>query len=237
VRTLAYIERYTQAVTDGSVVGDVFEDDVPDRAAAPDVGRSAVVLAGSIGGLEAMRTVLQGLPRQFPCPVVLILHRAARSGRPDMVPYVLGLRTALPVQTLDPTAPLQAGVHVLAPGTALTTRPGSMLDVELTDTLCTADRTMTSVAEHYGARSIGVVVSGSMSDGARGARAIKRAGGRVVVQEPSDARVPGMPAAVLATGSVDLVVPLRRIAQTLVALTMAPGGADLLRTPRAPWAS
>jgi two-component system, chemotaxis family, protein-glutamate methylesterase/glutaminase len=223
-------------VTDSSLLGGTVGEGEPDRVTMPGSGQSAVVLAGSIGGLEAMRTVLQALPGQFPAAVVLVLHRAARL-HPDAVPNVLSRRTALPVATLDPTAPLRAGrVHVLAPGVTLTSRPGPLLDVEPTDSTCAADRTMAAVAEHYGSRSIGVVLSGSLSDGARGARAIKRAGGRVVVQDPADAKAPGMPASVMATGSVDLVVPLRRIADTLIALTMAPGGADLLRTPRAHWA-
>jgi two-component system chemotaxis response regulator CheB len=99
------------------------------------------------------------------------------------------------------------------------------------------DDSMDTLARRYRDRCIGVVMTGKLQDGAQGARAIKRNGGRVIVQDPDDAQVPSMPTAVLATGSVDLVVPLRRVAPTLIALAMAPGAADLFRTPRSAWAT
>jgi two-component system chemotaxis response regulator CheB len=204
---------------------------------APESATSAVVLAGSLGGLHAITEVLCALPAQFPAAIVVLLHRPARNGR-DHLPDVLSRRSTLPVKTFHSAQDLDAGcVHVLPPRTSLTTRPGAMLEARQSEGWRTADATMTALAERYRSRSIGVVLSGRLDDGARGARAIKRAGGRVIVQDPADAVAPSMPAAAMATGSVDLVVPLRRVAPALVALTMAPGGADLLRTSRAPWAS
>jgi len=204
----------------------------------PRPATSVVVLAGSMGGVQAMSDVLGGLPRAFPAAIVVTLHRAARPGL-DHLPDVLSFRSPLPVQTLGMADALEAGrVHVLPPGTALVHVDGGFLAPEaLHEGWRTADPTMTTVAARYGPGCIGVVLSGRLNDGADGARSIKRAGGRVIVQDPADSVAHGMPAAVMATGSVDLVVPLRRVAQALVALTMAPGGAELLRTPRAPWAS
>lgn len=196
---------------------------------------AAVVLAGSVGGLKAMLEVLCRLPTKFPASVVVTLHRPARPDR-DHLPDVLARRSPLPVKHLSSLPDLEAGcVHVLPPGTALSSS-GPLLEAAPANGWRTADATMRTVAERYRARSIAVVLSGRLDDGARGANAIKRAGGRVIVQDPGDADAPGMPAAALATGSVDLVVPLRRVASALIALTMAPGGADLLRIPRAPWA-
>jgi len=199
---------------------------------------SAVVLAGSMGGVQAVTQVLAALPRRFPASVLVSLHRAARSGR-DHLPEVLAYRSALPIRTLSTTDALEPGcVYVLPPGTALALVDGRFQARELPEQgWRTADPTMTAAAERFGSRCIGVVLSGRLNDGADGVRSIKRAGGRVIVQDPADAAAQGMPAAAMATGSVDLVVPLRRVAQALVALTMAPGGAELLRTPRAPWAS
>lgn len=73
-------------------------------------------------------------------------------------------------------------------------------------------------------------------DGTRGVRAIKRNGGRVLVQDPSTARAASMPSSAIATGCVDFVLPLARIGPALIALTMAPGGADLLAVPTPSWA-
>ena len=74
-----------------------------------------------------------------------------------------------------------------------------------------------------------------LRDGAQGVRAIKRHGGRVLVQDSATARASGMPSSATATGCVDLVLPLYRIAPALIALTMAPA-ADLLIVPTPPWA-
>ena len=198
---------------------------------------SAVVLSGSLGGMQAMLDVLDGLPPHFPAAVLVNLHRAARTG-PDRLPQVLAYRSTMPIRTLGMTEALEPGcVHVLPPGNALCTLDNGFLAPRPPEGWRTADPTMATLAQRYGSGAIAVVLSGSLNDGAVGARAVKRAGGRVIVQDPADAMAHGMPAAVLATGSVDLVVPLRRVAQALVALTMAPGGADLLRTPRAHWAS
>ncbi len=76
-----------------------------------------------------------------------------------------------------------------------------------------------------------------LDDGAAGVRALKRRGGRAIAQDPSAARASEMPMAALATGCVDLVMPVPHIAPTLIALTMAPGAADLFRVPASPWAN
>jgi two-component system chemotaxis response regulator CheB len=94
---------------------------------------------------------------------------------------------------------------------------------------------MRAVAGHYGPRAIGVVLSGRLDDGAAGARAIKAAGGRVLVQEPDSAECASMPTGVLATGCFDFVLEPRRIAHALVALVSAPGAAQLLAVRAHPW--
>jgi two-component system, chemotaxis family, protein-glutamate methylesterase/glutaminase len=84
---------------------------------------------------------------------------------------------------------------------------------------------------------IGVVLTGMLKDGTKGVRAVKRHGGRVLAQDPATARASGMPSSAIATGCVDFVLPMHRIAPALVALTMAPGAAELLTVPTPPWAS
>jgi two-component system chemotaxis response regulator CheB len=80
------------------------------------------------------------------------------------------------------------------------------------------------------------VLTGRLSDGSEGVRAVKRHGGRVLVQEPETARASSMPSSSIATGCVDFVLPAEKMGQALIALTMAPGGADLLRVAAASWA-
>jgi two-component system, chemotaxis family, protein-glutamate methylesterase/glutaminase len=88
----------------------------------------------------------------------------------------------------------------------------------------------------YRQRALAVVLTGAQDDGARGVRTLKRHGGRALTEDPITAVAGSMPAAALATGCVDLVLPLHRMSHALIALTMAPGAADLLRVPIPPWA-
>lgn len=74
-----------------------------------------------------------------------------------------------------------------------------------------------------------------LDDGAAGVRMVKRRGGRVLIQDPATARGGGMPAHAIGTGCVDFVLPLELIAPA-PGRTMAPGGAELLSVPVAPWA-
>jgi two-component system chemotaxis response regulator CheB len=98
------------------------------------------------------------------------------------------------------------------------------------------DVLFTSVAQVYGASAIAAVLTGKLKDGAAGVRAIKRAGGRVLVQEPMTAREPSMPTEAIATGCADFILPLDILSSALVALVAVPGAADLLRVAPPPWA-
>ena len=98
------------------------------------------------------------------------------------------------------------------------------------------DTLLSSLAPVLGPAAVAVVLTGMLDDGARVVRAVKRHGGRVFVQDPATAHAPGMPSAALATGCVDFALPLHRIAQALVSLAMAPGGAELLAVPPPAWA-
>jgi two-component system chemotaxis response regulator CheB len=99
-----------------------------------------------------------------------------------------------------------------------------------------ADPLLCSIAEHVGARALGVVLSGANDDGAAGVIALKRAGGCVLAQNRATARCFTMPAAAIATGCVDLVLPVNRIAHALISLSTWPGADSLLRAPLASWA-
>ncbi len=82
-----------------------------------------------------------------------------------------------------------------------------------------ADVLFSSLAESWGTGAIAVVLTGTGSDGARGAQAVKAHGGTVLAQDEESARFFGMPGAVIHTGAADLVLPLTSIASTLVRLT------------------
>jgi two-component system chemotaxis response regulator CheB len=196
----------------------------------------AVALVASLGGLHAISSILAALPATFPTPVVVVQH-GRPDGNRDRLSRLLANVTALPVRTASAGAPLGApGVVVVPTGYRATVRPDRTMMLTEGDPLRVGDDLLTSVAVTLGAGAIAVVLTGMLDDGAQGVRAVKRHGGRVLVQDPSTARAAGMPASAMATGCVDFVLPLERIPAALVALIMAPGGADLLRVPVASWA-
>ncbi|MGY1704370.1 chemotaxis protein CheB [Geodermatophilus sp. SYSU D00697] len=194
----------------------------------------AVVLAASTGGVRALRTVVAGLPPTFPVPVLVVQHRSP--GPRDLLTDLLRASAPLPVRTAE-TGPVQPGVTVLPPGRTADLAGDGSLTVLPSATTEQADRLFAGAARAFGRRVLAVVLTGRLSDGAAGVREVRRAGGRVLVQDPAEAEAPGMPSAALATGCVEHVLPLRMVAPALVAFVMAPGAADLLAVPVAPWAS
>lgn len=197
-----------------------------------------VVIAASLGGPEALRAVVSKLPAEFPAAVVIVQHRTAAAN--DLIVELLGRHARLSVRLATPGEEPRSGVVYVAPADRqLLIAPGGAL--ALGDIAgkpgCRADPLLVSVAEHYQDRTIGVILSGTQDDGAAGVRALKRKGGWVLAQDRASSRFFGMPGAAIATGCVDHVLPLNRIADALVALTMWPGSADLFRVPLPFWAT
>ncbi len=147
------------------------------------------------------------------------LRNTSIPARPSHLAEILGRRTTLPVQTVA-----EGEAQLLTPGVVYVVPPNQ--DVEIADDAVSArmgtaghpmpsvDRLLTSAAEACGERLIAVILTGSGSDGAVGAQAVKAAGGTVVIEDPETASYPSMPAS-LASSTVDLVAPLTRLGALL----------------------
>lgn len=197
-----------------------------------------VAIVGSLGALPVLSMVLEQLPETFPVPVLVVQHRSAGTNG-DILTGLLQRYTALPVRLGGTGRPAWSPGITVIPGCASATvthdhrlllHPATVSDLGGDELLATA--AMAAQPEP----GIGVILSGTRQDGAAGVRSVKREGGRVLAQDPATARAPGMPTAALATGCVDFVLPPQRIAPALIALAMAPGGADLLTVPTPHWA-
>jgi two-component system, chemotaxis family, protein-glutamate methylesterase/glutaminase len=204
-------------------------------APASELPFGRVVLVASLGGMEAFIAVLAGLPANFPVPVVVVWHRArSRDGR-DALASVLARRIALPVRVAEANGSAdQPGVTVVPGATAARIDSAGRWVLVDADGVGAGDAVLASSAE--AGPTIAVVLTGNMRDGTEGARAVKRRGGRVLVQDPAAARAASMPSSAIATGCADFVLPLHRIAPALLALTVAPGAADLLAVALPSWA-
>jgi two-component system CheB/CheR fusion protein len=108
-------------------------------------------------------------------------------------------------------------VCIIPPGRFLTVNNGTLLLSPPEDghgVRMPFDSLLRSIAA-FGERAVCIVLSGTGNDGSAGARAIKEAGGLVIAQEPEDAEFDGMPRAAIATGAVDLVLPVARMPEAL----------------------
>jgi two-component system chemotaxis response regulator CheB len=182
-----------------------------------------VAIAASAGGLNAISRILEGLPADFPAPIVVVQHLDPRHR--SLIAEILSRRTALSVKQAEDHEPLCAGSAFIAPPDRhlLVNEDGTL---SLTQSALvhfvrpSADLLFESVAASHRDRAIAVVLTGTGSDGAMGVRAIKKMGGTVIVQDKESAEFYGMPGAAIQAGGVDFTLPLLEIAPALVTLVM-----------------
>ncbi|MBO0707602.1 MAG: chemotaxis protein CheB [Candidatus Dormibacteraeota bacterium] len=190
----------------------------------PAAARDIVVIGGSAGAIEALRTVIALLPRSFPAAVFVVVH-VLRSTE-SRLPGVLAARGSLPVAHARQGDPIVPGrVLVAPPDWHLLLRPDH---VELShgptenQTRPAIDPLFRSAAESFGPRVCGVVLSGMLDDGAAGLRRVVSAGGLGLVQDPEDAIHPEMPANALAAAPGSLRTPMAAMAPNLLTAVGAP---------------
>ncbi|MGB8646000.1 MAG: chemotaxis protein CheB [Anaerolineae bacterium] len=187
----------------------------------------AIVIGASAGGLAALLELLPRLPADYPLPIVVVQHLHPLQQSAAML-YQLE-RCALALKEADEKEPLHPGVVYFAP-------PNYHLLIEADRTLAlsidarvnftrpSVDVLFESAAAVFRERLVGVILSGGNEDGAAGLRAIQRAGGLTVVQDPATAEAPYMPRAALAAtqNDVDYILSPLEIARLLSGPVLAP---------------
>lgn len=191
---------------------------MPEPAGPETKPRHVVVIGASAGGVEALCTVVAGLPADLPATVGVVLHIAARG--PSVLATILGRAGALPCRPAVDGAPLREGeILVAPPGHHLAIADGRVsvsTGPRENGLRPSVDVLFRTAAETFGPAVIGVGLSGTRDDGTAGLSAIKAHGGSTIVQDPEDAMYPGMPASALAHVRVNAVVPADRVAETIV---------------------
>jgi two-component system chemotaxis response regulator CheB len=191
------------------------------------VRRDVVVIGASAGGLDAVSDLLAQLPHDLGAAVCVVVHVApdARGGHA----HVLDRASALQVRLATDLGGLYHGnVYVAPPDHHLVLGPGHLRVArgpKENRSRPAIDPLFRSAADLYGARVIGVLLTGYLDDGVAGLAAIQRAGGLTIVQDPTEARAPDMPSAALARVDVDRVVPLHRMG-ALVAAAVGTGNSE-----------
>ncbi len=177
-----------------------------------------VAVGASAGGLEALEKFFDGLSCDSGATFVVIQHLSP--DHKSMMANLLSRHTAMPVVMVEQDMPIEPNrVYLIPPGSIMHMGEGKLnLTPKNPRTLTLPiDVFFKSVAAHYGAHCVGVVLSGTGSDGTRGAAAINDAGGFLIAQEPLDAKFDGMPRSVIATGLVDAILPVDQIGARLLA--------------------
>ena len=186
-------------------------------------GYEIVVVGASWGGLAALRALAGGLPRDFGLPVVVVQHRHKDSDR--LMTSLLQDHTSLSVCEIEDKQPiLPASVFVAPPDYHLLVERGHFsltTDAPVRFSRPSIDVAFTSVADAFGPRAVGVVLTGANADGAEGLARIAERGGLAIVQSPATAESPTMPRAALESVPSARVLPIRAIADLLATLPVA----------------
>lgn len=184
------------------------------------VGHDIIAIGASAGGVDALPRLISSLPADLPASVFVVLHIPAqgRSLLPDIIRKSASLSVAHGVDgerirkghvyVAPPDHHLQLdGAHV-----RLSRGPRENFHRPSIDVL------FRTAAECYGPRVAGVVLTGYLDDGTAGLHTVKRHGGIAIVQDPTDAKAPGMPQSALLNVKTDHCMPLSNIGPLLVRL-------------------
>jgi len=174
-------------------------------------GSHLVVVGSSAGGIDALSTLVATLPDDFPAPIVIAQH--LDPSRPSHLGEILARRSTLPVRTANDHEPMEPGIIYVVPSNRqVQIHNGEIILIEESAGRFrpSIDLLLSSAAGAYGDQLIALILSGSGSDGAAGARTVKRAGGTVIIQDPETASYPGMPLS-LAPNTVDIVATVERM--------------------------
>jgi two-component system, chemotaxis family, protein-glutamate methylesterase/glutaminase len=179
--------------------------------------RDVIVVGASAGGVDALKRLAAALPQDFPASVFAVLHLPA--GGVSYLPQILNRVSGMEVRHPVDGESIQRGlIYVGPPDRHLMLEDGTVrLDLGPREhgLRPSVDKLFESAAAAVGSRAIAVVLSGTLDDGVLGARAVKRAGGVVIAQDPKDAEYSSMPLATVEHAHPDHIVPLDALGSLL----------------------
>ncbi|MBE0537218.1 MAG: PAS domain-containing protein [Phycisphaerae bacterium] len=183
-----------------------------------------VGIGASAGGLEAIQGLVSNLPADPGIAFVIIQHLPPE--HKSVMGSILERHCKIEIRDIDDGEKIK-------PNCIYLNRPKYNIDIlngafQLTKAPRTAatnlpiDHFFRSLADDRAEKSIGIILSGTASDGTLGLKAIKAAGGMIMVQDPEQAKYAGMPQSAIETGLVDFVIPVEKMAETLLKYTRHP---------------
>ncbi|MFC1949482.1 chemotaxis response regulator protein-glutamate methylesterase [Chloroflexota bacterium] len=188
--------------------------------------KEIVVIGASTGGPSAVAQVLSSLPSDISTAIIVVQHMSS-----EFIPsFVDRLKWCCPltVSVAKRGETIESGRVLIAPGSYHTMIMANGIGnkirlsrkISTQDIYPSIDYAMESAAQAYGEGTLGVLLTGLGSDGARGLKAIKEAGGSTIAEDESTCVVFGMPKAAIEMGCVDEIVPLPQIARAVLRMIM-----------------
>ncbi len=194
--------------------------------APPRLKYEVVAIGSSAGGLHSLFQLLTPLPAELPSSILVVQHLSPE--HPSHLAEVLERRLKLKVRQASDGERMIAGtVYVAPPNLHLLAEPQHVRllgSPAVHHSRPSIDLLFESVAVNFGDHGIGIILSGTGRDGAAGVRSIKMAGGVTMAEDPSKAEFSAMPYAAVATGCVDIVLPLSKLAGSLIELCYTRNG-------------
>ncbi len=180
-----------------------------------------VGIGASAGGLEAFKVLFECLPVNTGLSFVVVQHLAA--GQESMLTDILSRFTKMPVQAIKNKMPVEPdNVYVIPPGKTMTMENKTLILNQKIKSLKPIDTFFISLAENSKNQSIGIVLSGTGSDGTEGLKAIKAQGGITFAQTPNSAQYGDMPQSAISAEAADFILTPDKIALELKKIALNP---------------
>jgi len=182
----------------------------------------AVVLGVSSGGMTALKFIFSALPAHFRIPIIVVQHISPHSDNEWI--NLLNNKSNLTIKEADEKEKIESGnVYIAAANYHLLIESDKTFSLTIDERVNFArpsiDVLFESAAEVYKEKLIGIVLTGSNNDGAKGIKRIKELGGMVIIQDPKTAESSTMPASAIAAVQTDYILSLDKIVQLLIKLT------------------
>lgn len=179
---------------------------------------TVVGIGASAGGLNALKSLFEHIPPDSGLAFVVVVHLSPE--HKSYLPDLLQSTVRFPVRQVTGNTPLEANnVYVIPPNANLSAIDTHLRLSKLEDQRrgrAPIDHFFRTLAKTYDGNSIGIILTGTGSDGTLGLKEIKAKGGLVIVQDPNEAEFDGMPQSAIATGMVDRILPLAEIPEVLL---------------------
>ncbi len=181
----------------------------------------AIVIGVSSGGMAALKFIFSALPAGFSIPIIIVQHISAHSDNEWI--NLLNEKSNLTVKEADEKEEIASGNAYIAPANYhLLIEKNKTFSLTIDERVNFArpsiDVLFESAAEAYKNKLIGIVLTGSNSDGTKGIKRIKECGGLAIIQDPKTAESPYMPASAIAAIEPDYILSLEKIIELLIKL-------------------